>query len=255
MPLSIGKASYRVRGYLASHLATDMSHEPQVLPVLEKALARHGAFVDVGANVGQSLLKMLTIDPERRYVGFEPQVSCCSCIERFIEDNGLRATILPLALSDSNGVLTLSRHDPFSETASLLPTDGVEGKISVPTAIGDEILEALDLEEIAVIKIDVEGAELPVLRGLTRSIDRHHPHVFFEVLPNFSGHDRVPIPEDQAAENQASADGIWAFFSERDYEIHKIRDRGGSYVIDRFELDEAEAFDGFNYVALPQSGW
>src|SRR5712691_13321333 len=64
----IGPQSYRIRGYLASNLMYDPCHEPHIAKVLQRIFSeRTGTFVDVGANIGQTLLKALSIDPSTRY--------------------------------------------------------------------------------------------------------------------------------------------------------------------------------------------
>src|SRR5690242_1249624 len=76
---------------------------------------RAGAVLDVGANVGQTLLAILEIEPSRRYIGFEPQASCCAGLNRFIEDNKLtNHTVMAVGLGETSGILALgtrSRED------------------------------------------------------------------------------------------------------------------------------------------------
>lgn len=156
---------------------------------------REGAFVDVGINVGQTLLKIVGIDPQRRYVGFDPQVGACFFAEQFIIENGLsQHTVLPLALSNAAGLAALnvrgSGHDAqYSATASMVDGFRPAGFYSltkfIATAKGDDVLPRLGLEAVAVIKIDVEGAELEVVEGLTASLGRFRPFVVFEVLPHY----------------------------------------------------------------------
>jgi len=87
-PLRLGAIDYNLRGYYSNVVKNDLNHEPEVACVMEGALAtRQGAFVDVGVNIGQTLLKLLRIDPNRNYLGFEPQIACCFLIDQFIKDN------------------------------------------------------------------------------------------------------------------------------------------------------------------------
>jgi len=55
----------------------------------------------------------------------------------------------------------------------------------VPVFVGDDVLETLGVDEVAIVKIDVEGGELDVLEGLTRTLSRSNPLIFCEVLPIF----------------------------------------------------------------------
>jgi hypothetical protein len=45
----------------------------------------------------------------------------------------------------------------------------------------DDVVRDTPLERVDVVKIDVDGAELEVLRGAQRTLERFHPHLFVEV--------------------------------------------------------------------------
>jgi hypothetical protein len=55
--------------------------------------------------------------------------------------------------------------------------------IEVDTITGDELVKALDLTRIDLIKIDVEGAEFEVLRGFARTLSNLRPALILELLP------------------------------------------------------------------------
>jgi len=46
----------------------------------------------------------------------------------------------------------------------------------------DAIVKALELKRIDLVKIDVEGAELQVLRGMTESLAKRHPKIIIELV-------------------------------------------------------------------------
>lgn len=257
VPLTLGSKDYRLRGYCANRLAESAHHEPQMTGVIERALAgRTGAFVDVGTNVGQTLTKVLAIDPSRRYVGFEPQIACSFFLEQFIRDNHLtNASVLSLALSDENRVLPLFSSTAYDEMASIegaLDSTGArrDSVVFVPARVGDEVLEEMCLSEIAVIKVDVEGAELAVLTGLKRTLIQHGPVLIFEVLPNFYGEQRVMVDALLAAKNREKAAALFAYLTALGYEISQIDDAGNIERIDRFDLDDRSAYVSSNFVAF-----
>jgi FkbM family methyltransferase len=259
--VTLGDHRFKVRGYHASRLSTSPRHEMFLLTVLQRQLLKPGAFLDVGVNVGQTLMKVLSIDAQRRYVGFEPQIGCCYFVEQFIRLNRLgSASVLPIALSDANGTMTLYSRGEYDEMASLTGDRDVTGAARpdatyVPTRIGDEVLRELGIDQISVIKIDVEGNELPVLRGLLETLKAKRPSVIFEVLPNFYGHahERIMQPPDVRAKNAEAADGIRALFDAIGYEMFQIDDAGGETKISRFDLDDRDRFIGINYIAHPRS--
>jgi hypothetical protein len=64
--------------------------EPWMFDLLTRLLpAKPGTFLDVGVNLGQTLLPVKMCEPSRRYVGVESNAQCFAYAERFIEINGL----------------------------------------------------------------------------------------------------------------------------------------------------------------------
>jgi FkbM family methyltransferase len=255
----LGNRRFRTSGYFANRLSHSIRHERFMVEVLGRELAREGAFVDVGVNVGQTLMKVLTIDPQRQYVGFEPQIACCYFVDQFLRRNELRnACVLPIALSDCNATMTLYSRGQYDEMASLADDREVTGVLRpdttrVATRVGDEVLAELGIGAIAAIKIDVEGAELQVLRGLGKTLRTRRPPVIFEVLPNFYDVERIMRPDAVRAANQASADGIHALLDDAGYDIFQIHDRDGSETkIASFDLDDREGYAGSNFIAHPR---
>lgn len=258
--LILGSRKYRLRGYLANRFASDFHHEPFMTQVLERALKKKaGAFIDIGANIGQTLIKVLAIDANRTYVGFEPQIGCCFFINQFLIDNALsRARIIPLALSNSNGILSLYSNNAYDEMASIVGKEQVDGKArrsvtSVASRIGDEVLEEIEIQDIAVIKIDVEGAELQVLSGIIKTLRTKRPIVIFEVLPNFYGHDRTLNDPVSRACNTTTADALFKLIVGAGYKISQIDEYGEEKAIERFDLNDREGFVGSNFIAHPIS--
>lgn len=215
--------------------------------------------MDVGANCGQTLLKVLAVDPRRAYFGFEPQLECCFYIENFIRANALDdASIISVAMSDANGMIELFWDRPTDLTASLLPTHankpGEKRTHSswVPARRGDELVRELGLTDIAAIKIDVEGFELEVLSGLKHTLTERQPVILFEVLTNHFWHELLK-DEMTRNEKQARADAIFALLTSLNYSIYRIDGTGSEHRIDRFELDQIPASpfvnDGRDYLA------
>jgi FkbM family methyltransferase len=247
-------------GYYASRLPdADDAHEDYMVAVLQRRLeSSPGVFVDIGVNIGQTLTKVVGIDRNRAYLGFEPQISCCYNVDQFLRLNELhKANVLPVALSDCNRMLTFYSHGEFDEMAGLIAGDdggaAVRRAHFVPARIGDEVLRELGIGDICAIKIDVEGAELQVMRGLRETLRAGRPPVIFEVLPNFHGKtERIMHPPAECAQNQASADAIHAFLHDVGYEIFQIDDSGGETRIERFELNDRVNYVGNNYIAHPR---
>ena len=60
--------------------------------------------------------------------------------------------------------------------------------VRTPVAVvrGDDALASLEVGRVGVIKIDVEGSELDVLRGLAGTLAEYRPSVLCEILPSYA---------------------------------------------------------------------
>jgi FkbM family methyltransferase len=152
-------------------------------------LAPGATFVDVGANKGDfSVLAATLVGDAGRVLAFEPEPENCRWIERTLALNERRnVRLFPLALGDRDGeaVLQLSRQSGAHTLVPGLP-GRAEGELRVPTRTLDGLLAELGTPRVDVLKLDVEGFELPVLRGASRTLASNpalvllldlHPHL------------------------------------------------------------------------------
>jgi FkbM family methyltransferase len=165
--------------------------EPGIFGAFERLLkVRPGTFVDVGVNVGQTLLKVKVLDPDRAYVGFETNPRCCQYVEELIKVNRFAdCTVVPAGLADRNGLLALYLRpnvslDPMATTIRDFSEGGDAVRRQVAAVFrGDDVAASINIEDLAVIKIDTEGAELEVLSGFAETIQRDRPFIVCEILP------------------------------------------------------------------------
>ncbi len=190
--LSFGNEKYTVNGIFINRLLLRYTQETRKDAVYEASLeSKQGIFIDVGANVGQTMIKVLSMDKDRAYLGFEPQIDCCSYIEGFIKQNGLQGhLILPFGLSNKNGFVELLKRSCDGDgSASVIkgfrPDDFYKTKQYIYVVQGDDIIRELKLPQISIVKIDVEGSELEVVEGLHETLKQFSPVVIFEVLNHY----------------------------------------------------------------------
>lgn len=154
---------------------------------------RHGSFVDVGVNLGQTLLIVAATDSDRRYIGFEPNPICADYVERLIRSNGLNHyRLIPAGLANKTAVVTLEifEKDGTDSSASVVPGFRPEARVHErrdvivlnPSNLPHELLA----ETIAAVKIDVEGSECEVLEGLLPFLKRDRPFISSEILPVYT---------------------------------------------------------------------
>lgn len=173
--------------------------EPWLLDVLAPLLAaKRGAFLDVGVNFGQTLLKVKTVDPARAYIGIEPNPLCVTYVQQLVERNAFRdCSLLPCAAGSAPALARLFTKRAGDPSASLVDGFRDASRYSswqyVPVLEGDAVLQTLGNPAVGVIKIDVEGAELDALRGLQQTLRRWSPYVLCEILPVFD--QNTPVGE------------------------------------------------------------
>lgn len=142
--------------YNESWLANDLLDE----------LQSTDCFWDIGGNIG--LYTLLAAESGVEVVAFEPWLENAATIERNLRRNDLSARIIPKALAEESGPseFTLDeRESPGSGRGSLLD-DWQDGHTQLVECVrGDVAIEREGIPEPTVAKIDVEGAELEVLKG------------------------------------------------------------------------------------------
>lgn len=145
-------------------------------------------FVDVGANVGQSLLDFLALNKSGTYFGIEPNPACAAQVQRIIDLNDLKnAFVLPICCHEHPDIFAFYRgvgaetDESASTVQNLRPGQSVS-KIFVPGFPFDYIVKALAWPTIDLVKIDVEGAELAVLLGMNKTLKELRPVIICEVL-------------------------------------------------------------------------
>lgn len=150
-------------------------------------------FIDIGVNIGQTLLKIKSINSKVKYFGFEPNPFCCSVAQQVIISNNLSyCNLIPCALGDKNELLKLS----LSDKGNLLDSSAsiIKGFRKHETASYqfvnvfklDDIIDSLQIDHIDLIKMDIEGAELEAIRGMKIILNKYTPIVILEVLPSYA---------------------------------------------------------------------
>lgn len=166
--------------------------EPWMIKLFEKITRADikGAYYDVGVNVGQTLIKLKSVKPDIEYVGFEPNPVCVFYCRELISSNNFENTMLfPVGISDENTVFSLSHYseDDTDSAASMVenfrPSQKVYKKEFIPCFRIDTILYKYPLSPVAILKIDVEGAEKEVLESFENLIERDRPLIQLEILP------------------------------------------------------------------------
>jgi FkbM family methyltransferase len=140
--------------------------------------------VDVGANIGASLIQMKAARPEGRFVCFEPSARFRSLLARTVVANGWRDVIIePVMLGRNDATRKLFTN---VTTASAVAQD-YDGHVFLSSS--DVVVRTLDgyLSEtgpLSFLKIDTDGLDFDVLLGCRAILERDQPLLFFEFEPS-----------------------------------------------------------------------
>lgn len=162
-------------------------YEPDCLRLTASLLAPGDTFVDVGANCGiYTLFAARAVGPSGMVIACEPSAREFARLERNVALNRFtHVRLLRAAACDSPGAIPLRIAEPAFAghntmgncfAYSRVGTHAIE---EVPAITLDTVLA--DLPRLALIKLDIEGAELRALRGATATLGRLRPSLLLEV--------------------------------------------------------------------------
>ena len=185
--------------------------------------------LDVGANVGQTLLKWKSVYASNAYFGIEPIPACHYYLQTLAKSNDFKnCSFLQKALSDRKGSQDLQFHykDNTDRTATIAPSN-LKALSSVKVDLIDfpTMVEEtnLDVKNVSIVKIDTEGSEVQILKSMNDFIHEFHPKILVEVL----------------AENNNAAARVSEFntiIQKLPYTLYRIKKKG-------FHLDRLEKID------------
>jgi FkbM family methyltransferase len=170
-----------------SKLFTRKDYEAFFEKAILSLIKENDTIYDIGANRGFYTKKFLLKAATGKVFAFEPVPECNKIISALLPFyNNL--TVYPFALSSNNGVLPMSIGNDKLNATSKLKTERGESDILVTVKTLDNVIQENNFVP-NVIKIDVEGYELEVLKGMTATLKNKNVmviaiEVHFNLLAN-----------------------------------------------------------------------
>lgn len=212
-------------GFIDNYIFLYGVYESFILDIIRTHLHAGMTFVDIGANIGQHTMFASSIVGNKGSVyAFEPIPRIYTQLLSSSQENNFQNIIhaknIAIGEKDSEETLYISKKNIGG--SSLVNQEETNEKITVTIKSGDKELELIT--RIDMIKIDVEGYEYEVLKGIQNTLAKHHPILLLE----FSGY---------FYESQHTNHGkkILSLLTELDYTIFDIED-------DMKELSNKELF-------------
>lgn len=181
----------------------------RALPLLK--FSNRPLLIDVGGNIGQSVLSLYTLFPAAKVVSFEPNPNVLRKLQRLTRKfPGL--TVIPNGLSDQTGeaelfvpsyngnILTGLASFDYESARNWLSPDRVLLFDPMKLTVSSERLPLVRLDDCGLqpdfIKIDVQGLEYRVLAGGLETIRTYRPVIMAETIRCGSDAHRVVAPLD-----------------------------------------------------------
>lgn len=172
-------------------------HEPELNEVLPDLMPEGGVLLDVGAHVGHWTLRLA--GKAKHVIAVEANPETATILRRNIAINDIdNVHVMELAAWNERGSLTLSdpnQHRAGGSTRTIPGEDdsGQSGAVSVPALPLDEMPSLKTLERLDLIKLDVEGADVRALRGMSKTIRRFKPTLFVETHDAYGYYERADL--------------------------------------------------------------
>jgi FkbM family methyltransferase len=163
------------------------TNETPVQEALARYLKSGDVFYDIGANIGFfTVIAARLVGPSGRVYAFEPVPDNAKGIRRNAQLNNLQnITVFEKAVSKSAGKadLLLTRHPGGAKLSTVgTPLNSeMKGVVAVDVVCIDDLVTSKRLPPPSVVKVDVEGAELDVLCGMSKTVQQFKPVVICEI--------------------------------------------------------------------------
>jgi FkbM family methyltransferase len=167
-------------------------YEPIETKIMKHFAVHSKTIVDVGANIGYYTVELAKLlGPNGQLLSFEPAATSFSQLRKNVDLNQIEDTVklFQLGLSDSVSQAEIFLPQKSGSSAASLrnlhPEENFHSQ-TVNTTTLDFLFANLEVTSCDLIKIDVEGGELQVIKGAMSTIKKFKPVIFAELLRKWS---------------------------------------------------------------------
>lgn len=175
--------------YIEDYILKYGEYEVEINKLINISLKTGYIALDIGANIGvQSLRMSKCVGESGNVYAFEPlEYLQKKFLKNITLNNCSNVSLLPMALSDNDDTIGFTvNENPWNQGNFSLDSSASGSKEQmVVVKPGDDVSEIKQLSRLDLIKIDVEGYEFHVMRGLINTITKHRPRIIFEYDYNY----------------------------------------------------------------------
>ncbi|MEO5808375.1 FkbM family methyltransferase [Devosia sp.] len=228
---------HKLPEYQQSHRLYD-----KFLPVLVQHMGK-GIVVDVGANCGDSLASMLSLNSQLHYVCVEADAAFFQYLTRNVEK-------MRQARPDASVSLVNAMAGPAGKSGVMEGIGGTKTAVaaadsahSMTTTPLDDLAELATEQRVVLIKVDTDGHDFEVIQSAGNILAKHSPMIHFECY----------LPDAQTHQNYVAA--IKELFDDG-YKTWYVFDNFGYLLIATSDLAVVNALIDYSYLqnAAPDGG-
>lgn len=175
-------------------LIAQSHYEEDDLAIVCNNLSRDSVFFDVGANVGIYTVTVAQAFDTVEIHAFEPVPETICELKDNLSRNGIdssRIIVNQSAVGEVDEEVSITTD--YHSSNYCPPPDSKQNVIRVPCTTLDTYVRLKSVKRVDLIKVDVEGKELGVLRGAEETLRRFGPIVLAEMIERPDGFfDRTP---------------------------------------------------------------
>lgn len=161
------------------------TYEVPIQNIFVQHLQDGDVFYDIGANVGFfSIIAAELVGDTGKVYAFEPGEGNAASIRHNARLNNFdQIEVIEKAVSDTSGEgqLLLAKYSGGHALATADAPPDLAGEVTVDLVSIDDLIAQDKIAPPNFVKVDVEGAELSVLKGMTQTIKTHQPTIIYEV--------------------------------------------------------------------------
>jgi FkbM family methyltransferase len=165
-------------------------HEPISTRIFRSLIKPGMHIIDIGANLGYYAFQEARIVGETgEVIAIEPVLGNVQLLKHGRELNSFKnMKILPIAIGVQNGTSKIFLQKESNCGSMLLP-DSYLKTVDVPTRDLDSLFESE--QKIDYIRMDVEGFEIEIIKGMHKILDKFKPTLFIEIHLDILGYEKV----------------------------------------------------------------
>ena len=193
LKLPFGKKTFTVYGNeddISSFvpLKTTNTYETGTMLTLKKVIKPSDICIDIGGNIGMITLPLSFLAKNGYVYSFEPESSNYENLQLSLKENNIKnVDVFCCGISDKREMRMLTYENDklacnhITDTDYLAPVGNIKESLFITI---DEFIVERSLKKVNFIKIDVEGAEVKILRSIKDTLVEFRPILIVEIAPS-----------------------------------------------------------------------